>query len=192
MRNTRNTHMCVCVSAPTCTHTRITPAHALHNLCTQFNLFEPCCLPCHGYRADTRLSASPHCRHTFLWFAAWLQQPASCNFAAVHKTNGQGGGRRGGGEVQSDHTPQARSATACRLVQSLYQLQTCVILPGDDKPSLIISCSYCLCFYLLYYLFKWTSLQVNIITVIEYWQEMSSLKDCISKDNNHKHTWIFF
>lgn len=66
LRNTRNTHMCVSQHKQALTHSHITHARALHNLCTQFNLFEPCCLLCHGYRADTRPSPSPRCRHTFL------------------------------------------------------------------------------------------------------------------------------
>lgn len=32
------------------THTR---THTLHNLCTQFNLFEPSCLLCYGYNTNT-------------------------------------------------------------------------------------------------------------------------------------------
>lgn len=98
LRNTRNTHMCVCLSTNRHSHTHTSLMRApyiifVHNLiCLSPAVY---CAMVTGPTPPTTTTTSPRCRHTFLWFAAWLQQqqPASCSSAATHKKN-EGRGRR--------------------------------------------------------------------------------------------------
>lgn len=67
----------ICVSLYTqthsLTHTHI-HAHTLHNLCTQFNLFEPSCLLCHGYNTNTSPGRFQDCeQQTHLPLIPWLK-----------------------------------------------------------------------------------------------------------------------
>lgn len=89
-KHKKHAHVCVCLSTNRHSHTHTSLMRApyiifVHNLiCLSPAVY---CAMVTGPTPGP--PPPPRCRHTFLWFAAWLQQqqPASCSSAATHKKN---------------------------------------------------------------------------------------------------------